>query len=143
MSYAELLGMEVVSHGGGRAVVRARADERHLNMHGSAHGGFIYSLADEAFALASNSHGTPAVALSVRMDYFKAVRAGDLLEATASEEHLGRRVATYRIEVSRAGERVALFTGTVYRLSGRPGLGRGAAGAADAAADPAPPGPEG
>ncbi len=115
-NFAAHLGLEVVSSGGGNAVVRALVDERHLNMHGSAHGGFLYSLADEAFALASNSHDAAAVALSVRMDYFKAVREGDVLEASASEEHLGRRVATYRIEVARSGEAVALFTGTVYRL---------------------------
>jgi acyl-CoA thioesterase len=88
----------------------------HLNIHGSCHGGFLYSLADAAFALASNSHGTPAVALSTQMQYFKAVKAGDRLEAHASEENLGRRTATYRIEIRSEGRVVALFTGTVFRL---------------------------
>jgi len=88
-------------------------------MHGFCHGGFTYSLADEAFALASNSHEADAVALSVRMDYFKAVQLGDTLDAIATEEHLGRHVATYRIEIKRSEDTdnntVALFTGTVYR----------------------------
>ncbi|HEX7022844.1 MAG TPA: hydroxyphenylacetyl-CoA thioesterase PaaI [Trueperaceae bacterium] len=116
MSFAELLGFERLSAGQGRAHLRATVTAQHLNMHGTAHGGFAYSLADEAFALASNSHGATAVALSTRMDYFRALREGDVIEALAREEHLGRRVATYRIEVRRGDEPVALFTGTVYRL---------------------------
>lgn len=116
MSFAAQLGFEVVTHGPGHAHLRARASEAHLNLHGTVHGGFLYSLADEAFALASNSHGTPAVALSVHMEYFRASREGEVIEALAREEHLGRRVATYRVEVRRESELIALFTGTVYRL---------------------------
>jgi len=118
MSFGDHLGFEVVETGEGRARLRAVVGSNHLNMHGSAHGGFLYTLADEAFALASNSRGTPAVALSVHMDYFRGVREGEVLEAHATEEHLGRRVATYRVTVRRGGEDVALFTGTVYRIAG-------------------------
>jgi acyl-CoA thioesterase len=120
VSFAAQLGLEVLSAGEGRAHVRATVSAAHLNLHGSAHGGFLYTLADEAFALASNSRGA-AVALSVRMDYLSAVREGDTLEAVAREEHLGRRVATYRVEVLRAGEKVALFMGTVFRLAPQQG----------------------
>lgn len=115
MSFAAHLGLEVLAVSEGHAHLRARVGAEHLNLHGTAHGGFLYALADEAFALASNSRGA-AVALSVRMDYFRAVREGEVLQAVATEEHVGRRVATYRVEVSRDGESVALFTGTVYRL---------------------------
>ncbi|GEM83114.1 MAG: phenylacetic acid degradation protein PaaD [Meiothermus sp.] len=114
--YMQLLGLKTQLLEPGKAVVAAQVKPEHLNIHGSCHGGFLYSLADAAFALASNSHGTPAVALSTQMQYFKAVRAGEYLEAHASEENLGRRTATYRIEI-RSGERVvALFTGTVFRM---------------------------
>lgn len=116
MSFAEHLRFEALETGPGRAKLRAVVAREHLNLHGSAHGGFLYALADEAFALASNSRGASAVALSVHMDYFSAVRETDVLEAVASEEHLGRRVATYRVEVRREEETVALFTGTVYRM---------------------------
>ncbi len=115
MNYAAYLGFELLSSGGGQARLRAKVKEEHLNMHGFCHGGFSYSLADEAFALASNSHEASAVALSVNMDYFVAVKEGDVLEAIATEENLSRRVATYRVELRRAEEKVALFTGTVYR----------------------------
>jgi acyl-CoA thioesterase len=114
--YMQLLGLETRLLQPGKAVVAASVKPEHLNIHGSCHGGFLYSLADAAFALASNSHGSPAVALSTQMQYFKAVQTGEYLEAHASEENLGRRTATYCIEIH-SGERVvALFIGTVFRM---------------------------
>jgi len=101
VSFAEYLALERLPSEAGSAVLRARVGPEHVNMHGSAHGGFLYSLADEAFAIASNSREADAVALSVHMDYFRAVFPGDLLVASAREEHLGRSVATYRVEVTR------------------------------------------
>lgn len=115
--FMHLLGIEVCSVGAGQAHLVAEVRPQHLNIHGTCHGGFLYSLADAAFALASNSHGVMAVALATHMEYFKSVREGDRLEARASEENLGRHTATYRIEIAREGQTVALFTGTVYRLS--------------------------
>ncbi len=99
----------------GRARVRGKIQPDYVNMHGTAHGGFIYTLADAAFALASNSHGVPAVALSTHMEYLRAGRAGDELEAVAEEIHLGNRTALYRVEVRREDTLLAVFTGTVYR----------------------------
>ncbi|WP_018465792.1 hydroxyphenylacetyl-CoA thioesterase PaaI [Calidithermus timidus] len=113
--FMALLGIELRSIGRGQARLSARVAPQHLNIHGSCHGGFLYSLADAAFALASNSHGVTAVALSTHMEYFKPAREGDVLEALATEENLGRRTATYRIEIRRGAELVALFTGTVFR----------------------------
>ncbi|MEZ4631756.1 MAG: hydroxyphenylacetyl-CoA thioesterase PaaI [Deinococcales bacterium] len=115
MSYAEFLGLAIISVTAGKVEVQAKVEKHHLNLHGSAHGGFLYSLADEAFALASNRNGQAAVALSVHMEYFKAVREGDVIRALVSEDHLGRRTASYRIELLRGEERVALFQGMVYK----------------------------
>ncbi|WP_337844432.1 hydroxyphenylacetyl-CoA thioesterase PaaI [Thermus sp.] len=111
------LGFQVVRQGPGEAAVAGVVGEGHLNLHGTAHGGFLYALADAAFALASNSRG-PAVALSCRMDYFRPVPLGARVEAVAEEVHLSRRTATYRVEVRASGKRVALFTGTVFRIGG-------------------------
>lgn len=113
----KLLGIEIRLVTAGEAHLETRVGAAHLNIHGNCHGGFLYSLADAAFALASNSHGVAAVALSAHMEYFKAVREGDTLEAHAREENLGRRTATYRTEIRRGDEMVALFTGTVYRMN--------------------------
>lgn len=122
MSLADTLGFQQLLLECDHAVLRTMVGAGHTNMHGTGHGGFVYALADEAFALASNSGDADAVALSVHMDYFRAVRPGDALVAEARAEHVGRRVATYRVEVrldgegeDTAGEVVALFTGTVYR----------------------------
>jgi acyl-CoA thioesterase len=90
-----------------------------LNSWGSAHGGFLYSVADAAFALASNSHGTLAVALAAHMEYLQASQAGAEVEALATEVHLGRRTAVYRVEVRSGPALLAIFTGTVYRRTGR------------------------
>jgi acyl-CoA thioesterase len=99
----------------GRARVWGTIKPEYANMHGTAHGGFLYTLADAAFAFASNSHGVPAVALSTHMEYLQAGRVGDEVEAVAEEIHLGNRTALYRVEVRRADELIAVFTGTVYR----------------------------
>ncbi|MCK7580391.1 MAG: hotdog fold thioesterase [Chromatiales bacterium] len=89
-----------------------------LNSWGSAHGGFLYAVADAAFALASNSHGTLAVALATHMEYLQASQAGAEVEALATEVHLGRRTAVYRVEVRSGQTLLAIFTGTVYRRTG-------------------------
>ncbi|RDI94953.1 hydroxyphenylacetyl-CoA thioesterase PaaI [Meiothermus sp. QL-1] len=115
-----LLGFTLVRIGPGHATLEAEVRPEHTNIHGQCHGGFLYSLADAAFALASNAHGTPAVALSTSMQYFRPVRVGERVVALAREEHLGRRTATYRIEVMCGERRVALFTGTVFRLECSP-----------------------
>lgn len=77
----------------------------------------IFTLADLAFAIASNSHGKVALALDVSISYLKAVNLGDVIYAEAKEEHLGNRTATYIMRVFRgSGEQVALLKGTVYRF---------------------------
>ncbi|GAB5602189.1 hydroxyphenylacetyl-CoA thioesterase PaaI [Thermus sp. FJN-A] len=116
-AFMEALGLSLRHLGPGEAVVAGVVGEAHLNLHGTAHGGFLYALADSAFALASNSRG-PAVALSCRMDYFRPLRAGARVEARAKEVSLSRRTATYQVEVVSEGRLVALFTGTVFRLGG-------------------------
>jgi acyl-CoA thioesterase len=114
--YMQLLGFTMVRLEPGQAILKAEVKAEHLNIHGSCHGGFIYSLADAAFALASNAHGVAAVALTTHMEYFKAVKLGERLEAIATEENLGRRTGTYRIEIRRDQQLVALFGGTVFRV---------------------------
>ena len=115
--FMEALGLKVLHLAPGEAVVAGEVRADHLNLHGTAHGGFLYALADSAFALASNSRG-PAVALSCRMDYFRPLALGARVEARAKEVNLSRRTATYQVEVLSEGKRVALFTGTVFRLGG-------------------------
>ncbi len=115
--FARLLGIEVqeVGEGYGRASMRVRADL--LNSQGFAHGGAIFSLADMAFAAASNSHNKVAVALSVNVNYRRPIGEGTELLAEAFEESLGRSTALYRILVkTKEGELVASCQGLAFRM---------------------------
>ncbi len=100
----------------GRAVVSMVIREDMLNAAGVTHGAVTYSLADFAFALAANSHGQVALAISTSISYPAPSKVGDTLTATAVEEALTRRTGLYRVEVRRTdGTLVGLFTGTVFR----------------------------
>jgi acyl-CoA thioesterase len=112
------LGIVFRDGGPGRAEVAMTVDARHLNFNGGCHGGAIFSLADSAFGLASNSHGPVAAGIDAHITFQAAVGAGDTLVARAVEVQRSRRIGVYRIDVVREdanGESpVSSFTGTVY-----------------------------
>lgn len=113
--FAQHIGAEMLEYGGGRARARMEVGKHHLNSAGTVHGGAIFSLADAVFSIASNSHGSLAMAINVSISFFKAVSGGTLV-AEAEEVSLNPRLATYLITVKdQTGDRIALFQGTVYR----------------------------
>jgi phenylacetic acid degradation protein PaaD len=115
--FIKALGMKCVDGGPGRAAVRMRVKSAHLNFNGTCHGGVVFALADTSFGLASNSHGRVAAGIDAHVTYQTAVQRGDVLTATAAEVSRTRRLAVYRVDVTRAdGVLVATFTGTVYIL---------------------------
>ncbi len=115
--YMRMLGAALVDGGPGYATVRAQVREEHLNFNGTCHGGFLFSLADYGFGLASNSHGTRASGIDAHIIYAAPARLGDVLIAKAEEETFSNRLATYRIKVCRERDQrvIATFTGTVFR----------------------------
>ena len=114
-NYAQGLGIDLVSVTDDRIVVGLDVTDRHSNFLGVGHGGMVFSLADCAFSLASNSAGADAVAIDTHLVLTAAARPGDRLEASISELSRGRTLGTYRAEVTRGdGRIVGLFTGTVY-----------------------------
>ncbi len=114
--YCRLLGIELVELRPGYSRVKLKVTEDMMNFHGVAHGGLILSLADAAFAAASNSHNKVAVALNININYRRPVAAGEELEAEAVEESLGKTTGLYRMTVRNAqGDLVALCEGLVYR----------------------------
>ncbi len=115
--FAEHIGIEEVEVSPGTAEVKVQTKDYHTNILGYVHGGLIYSLADVAFELASNSHGVDAVGVTTSMQFHRAVKAGDTVMASATETHLGKTLATYHILVETNQQVVASFTGTVYRMS--------------------------
>ena len=113
--FAHHIGVEMLEYSGGKALARMTVGKQHLNSAGTVHGGAIFSLADAVFSVASNSHGTLALAINVSISFFKSVNGGTL-SAEAEEVSLNPKLATYLITVKdEKGARIALFQGTVYR----------------------------
>lgn len=113
--FAATAGARIVEVGAGFARARMRVGERHLNGVDVAQGGALFTLADLAFAAASNSHGTVAVAVSASMSFVRAGRKG-WLEAVAREVALSPRFSSVTVEVRDASRNlVAVFQGLAYR----------------------------
>ncbi len=113
------MGIRLVHLSPGHSKVEMPVKEEMTNFHGITHGGALFTLADTAFGLASNSRG-PAVALQVSINFIAPSTPGQLLTATASEEHLTRSTGIYSITVeNEEGQLIALFRGVVYRLKNR------------------------
>jgi acyl-CoA thioesterase len=118
--YARGLGVELVSVSDDEIVVALEVTDDHANFLGVGHGGMVFSVADCAFSLASNSAGADAVAIDTHLVLTAASRPGDRLQAVVREVSRGRTLGTYRAEVTRAdGRVVGLFTGTVYINQGQ------------------------
>ena len=89
-------GIELIKAENGIARVSMKIEEKHKNSHGTVHGGAIFTLADVAFAVASNSHGIPAAAINASISYMQAAKEG-ILYAEASEFALNHKLATYTV----------------------------------------------
>lgn len=116
--YAHRLGFEIHEVKPGYAQVSVTVSAETLNFAGAPHGGFLFSLADYAFALASNAHGRLAVATSISMQFYAAAKEGERLIAQATETHLTHRVGYYEMTVATdGGALVAKCLGMVHRTS--------------------------
>ena len=106
------LGMELLDAGNGRATVRMTVTAEMVNGHDIAHGGYVFLLADSAFACACNSHGPVTVAAGADISFLQPVRRGEVLVATATERARTGRSGIYDVTVARAeGDVVAEFRG--------------------------------
>jgi len=129
------LGMrlERVAPGQATLTMPVRADM--LNGHDICHGGFIFALADSAFAFACNSYNLVTVASGCSIDFLAPAREGDILTAQARERSASGRTGVYDIDVvNQRGESIALFRGKSYRVKGQ--IVDVASQASDAAASP-------
>ncbi|GAB2527004.1 acyl-CoA thioesterase [Nocardiopsis aegyptia] len=113
------LGMRLVDLGEGTATVEMAVGPLMVNGHGIAHGGFVFTLADTAFACACNADGRGVtVASGAEITFVAPVREGDLLVATAAERVVFGRSGLYDVTVRRDGEVVAEFRGRSRTLNG-------------------------
>jgi acyl-CoA thioesterase len=110
-------GIEVEEVRFGYARCRFIVTEFMLNGHDLCHGGFIFMLADTAFAYACNSRNDTHVALACSISFAAAARKGEVLTAIAEERTRARRTGTYDVTVyGPKDEAIALFRGTSYKL---------------------------
>lgn len=110
-SASRALGMVLEDVAPGRARLSMRVRPDMVNGYDLCHGGLISALADSAFAVACNSHGTVTVATGFEVDFLEPGFLGDILVADAREVALRGRSGIYDVTVRRAGTVIAEFRG--------------------------------
>jgi acyl-CoA thioesterase len=117
---AQKMGLVLEEVSPGQSQVRLQTDNGFTNILGGIHGTAVFALIDEAFQVASNSHGSVAVALNMNLTFHNAPEIGETLTAKAQEVHAGRRTATYLISVTTAsGRLIATCQALAYRKRDR------------------------
>ena len=113
------LGMRIERIAPGAATLSMAIGEEMLNGHGNAHGGYIFSLADSAFAFACNTYNQRTVGHQAAITYMAPGRAGDRLTAAAIEVHRAGRNGIYDVHLTNdRGEPVAEFRGHSRTVKG-------------------------
>lgn len=103
----------------GAAVMSMTVAPQHLNGHGICHGGYIFTLADSAFAFACNSYNLQVVAQHNSITYLSPGKPGERLTATATEVNRAGRSGVYDVVVTGSdGRQVALFRGHSRQIGG-------------------------
>ena len=105
------LGMELLRTGPGTAELRMRITRAMVNGHDIAHGGYLFMLADTAFACACNSHGQVTVAAGAEISFVTSARLGDELVATAEMRTRYGRNGIYDVTIRRDRDIIAEFRG--------------------------------
>lgn len=113
------LGIRLLEAGPGQACLRMPVRADMIQGHGTCHGGFLFALADSAFAFACNSHDQATVALGCSIDYLAPALRDDVLTARASEVSRKGRTGLYHVRIeNQRGELVAMFHGKSYKVRG-------------------------
>jgi acyl-CoA thioesterase len=119
------LGMRLISVEPGRAVLGMTVSDTMVNGHGLCHGGFIFMLADSAFATACNSYNRRTVGQHCAITFLSPARSGDRLVARAIERSRAGRSGLYDVTVTgEEGPVIAEFRGHSRAIEGEiiPGL---------------------
>jgi acyl-CoA thioesterase len=112
------LGMEIVQVKAGEATLTMTVKPHMVNGHGIAHGGFIFLLADSAFAFACNSHNEKAVAAQGNISFIQPGKLGDRLVATAREISRTGRSGIYDVRVTANDVAIAELRGHSRTIGG-------------------------
>ncbi len=115
--FAHYVGIELIKVEPGYAVTSLKLADKHLNGLNVVQGGVIYTLADFAFAAATNSNGLATVGINCSITYFKAPK-GNIITAHAKENSAEKKICGCDVEVlDEDGTLVAKFSGTGYRIN--------------------------
>ena len=107
-----ILDISVKVTGVGEAEARLEVRPEMLNGFDVCHGGYLFTLADTAFAYACNTHNKVTVAAGASIEFLQAANVGDQLVATATERRRGKTTGVYDVVVcNQKGEEVAVFRG--------------------------------
>ena len=116
---SKAMGMRLLSAGPGSARVEMNVRVDMIQGHGTCHGGYLFALADSAFALACNSYNEATVALGCSIDYIAPAHLGDTLSADCREQSRSGRTGNYDVRIeNQRGELIALFHGKSYKVRG-------------------------
>lgn len=114
------LGMQIIDIAPGGATLSMRVSDKMLNGHKICHGGYIFTLADSAFAFACNSYNRLTVAQQNQITYVAPGKAGELLTAIATETALAGRSGVYDVMVTgEDGRTVATMRGLSRTIKGQ------------------------
>lgn len=114
------LGIELRNIGPGTATLSMTLTDRMMNGHGMCHGGYVFLLADTAFACACNSYNQTVVAQQNQITFLAPTYVGMTLSATAQEVSVAGRSGIYDVVVTNdEGDQIALFRGLSRRLEGQ------------------------
>ncbi|WP_016909400.1 hydroxyphenylacetyl-CoA thioesterase PaaI [Streptomyces xiaopingdaonensis] len=112
------LGIELGDSGEGFAVATMTVTATMVNGHRIAHGGYLFLLADTAFACACNSHGPVTVASGAEINFIAPAKQGDELRAVARERTRYGRSGIYDVSIARGADVIAEFRGRSRALRG-------------------------
>jgi acyl-CoA thioesterase len=112
------LGMKILDIKPGEAALTMTVQPFMVNGHRIAHGGFIFTLADSAFAFACNSRNARAVAAHCQITFIRTAKLGDRLVAVAREVSRSGRSGIYDVRVTAGEEVVAEFRGHSRTVAG-------------------------
>lgn len=115
-AFSQWMQIDIINVSPGACEIKAEIRSDMLNGFNVCHGGVTFSLADSAFAFASNSRGVQALSIETSISHSRPVLSGDIITASARELNLSSRLAIYDVVLTNQNnESVAFFKGTVFR----------------------------
>ena len=94
-----LLGLGDVTLENGKIVLTVEITDKHLNAHGMAHGGVLFSICDQAVAAYDIAIGRDGVGMDGSMHYYRPAKKGDVLKAIVTNRKMGKKTACHLVEL--------------------------------------------